>query len=251
MSEQFHIKCKDGDVGKYVILTGDPKRCETIAAWLDDPHFIRQNREFTTYTGYLSGEKVSVVSTGIGGPSAAIALEELVALGAHTFLRVGTAGGMQPYITGGSLVIPSGAIRAEGTSREYLPIEFPAVPDFEMVRALVEAARSKEMPYHVGVVHCKDSFYGQHRPESMPVAGELTAKWKAAILGGALASEMESAALYTVAATRGVRCATVLSVLWNQETLGKVNMETDAVDAMAGAIDVAISAMRGIILAEK
>lgn len=123
---QYHTNVGMGDVGRYVIMPGDPKRCEKIAAFLDEPKFIADNREYVTYTGKLDGVKVSVTSTGIGGPSAAIALQELVSCGADTFLRVGTCGGMQDDVVGGDIVIANGAIRWEGTSKEYAPIEYPA-----------------------------------------------------------------------------------------------------------------------------
>ena len=155
---QYHVGLKEGDVGKYVILPGDPKRCEKIAAYFDDPELVADSREFVTYTGTLEGEKVSVTSTGIGGASASIALEELCNCGADTFIRVGTCGGMQTEVCGGDLVIATGAIRMEGTSREYAPIEYPAVPDLEVTNALVQAAAEQNCTYHTGVVQCKDSF---------------------------------------------------------------------------------------------
>ena len=196
---QYHIGLKEGDVGKYVILPGDPKRCQKIAQYFDNPQLVADRREFVTYTGYLDGEKVSVTSTGIGGPSAAIALEELVKVGADTFIRVGTCGGMQLDVKSGDLVIATGAIRMEGTSKEYAPIEFPAVANLNVVNAIVDAAKKLDFPHHIGVVECKDSFYGQHSPEIMPVSYELQNKWEAWKRLGCLASEMESAALFTVA----------------------------------------------------
>ena len=208
---QFHIRCKAGDVGRYCILPGDPGRCAAIAARFEKAEQVSQNREFTVYSGVLAGERVSVCSTGIGGPSAAIAMEELIAIGAHTFIRVGTCGGMARPVRAGDVIIATGAIRMEGTSREYAPIEFPAVPDFATTCALVDAARALGKPFHTGVVQCKDSFYGQHTPETMPVEPELLYKWEAWKRLGALASEMESAALFTVAAARGVRCGAVFS----------------------------------------
>ena len=126
--KQYHIGVGKEDVGKYVILPGDPKRCEKIAKYFDNAKLVGDNREFVTYTGYLDGVKVSVTSTGIGGPSASIAMEELVACGADTFVRIGTCGGMQLDIKGGDVVVATGAIRAEGTTKEYAPIEFPAIP---------------------------------------------------------------------------------------------------------------------------
>lgn len=162
-----------GDVGRYVILPGDPKRCEKIAKHFEDAKLVADNREFVTYTGYLEGEKVSVTSTGIGGPSASIAMEELVQCGADTFVRVGTCGGIDLDVKGGDIVIATGAVRMEGTSREYAPIEYPAVADLEVANALVAAAKELGFTYHTGVVQCKDAFYGQHEPERMPVSYEL------------------------------------------------------------------------------
>lgn len=141
MDKQFHLQISKGDIGKYVILPGDPGRCEKIAGYFDEPRLIAQNREFTTYTGYISGEKVSVTSTGIGGPSAAIAMEELVACGADTFIRIGTCGGINLKVLAGDCVIATGAVRHEGTSREYAPIEYPAVSDFDVTEALVYACK--------------------------------------------------------------------------------------------------------------
>ena len=246
---QFHIRCKAGDVGRYCILPGDPGRCAAIAARFEKAEQVSQNREFTVYSGVLAGERVSVCSTGIGGPSAAIAMEELIAIGAHTFIRVGTCGGMALPVRAGDVIIATGAIRMEGTSREYAPIEFPAVPDFATTCALVDAARALGKPFHTGVVQCKDSFYGQHTPETMPVEPELLYKWEAWKRLGALASEMESAALFTVAAARGVRCVAVFSALWNQER-EKAGLDQDAVFDAEGAITVGVEALRRLIEAD-
>ena len=246
---QFHIRCKAGDVGRYCILPGDPGRCAAIAARFEKAEQVSQNREFTVYSGVLAGERVSVCSTGIGGPSAAIAMEELIAIGAHTFIRVGTCGGMALPVRAGDVIIATGAIRMERTSREYAPIEFPAVPDFATTCALVDAARALGKPFHTGVVQCKDSFYGQHTPETMPVEPELLYKWEAWKRLGALASEMESAALFTVAAARGVRCGAVFSALWNQER-EKAGLDQDAVFDAEGAITVGVEALRRLIEAD-
>lgn len=214
---QFHIKCKAGDVGRYCFLPGDPGRCEKIAAYFDNPVKVQSNREYTTYTGTLLGEKVSVCSTGIGGPSAVIAMEELHNIGADTFIRVGTCGGIALPVKSDDVVIATGAVRHEGASREYAPIEFPAVSDYEVQSALVQAAKNLGKPWHAGVVQCKDSFYGQHDPDSMPIAEQLKGRWAAWLKGGCLASEMESAALFIVSAVRGVRAGCVLQAIWNQE----------------------------------
>lgn len=248
---QFHIQCTAEDIGHYVFLPGDPDRVPWIASYLENAQKMAQSREFTTYTGTLDGTRVSVTSTGIGGPSAAIAMEELVALGAHTFLRIGTCGGMQPELVPGALIIPTGAIRMEGTSQEYMPLAFPAVPDFGLTEHLVCAARAAAYDYHTGVVQCKDSFYGQHSPETMPVAPTLLQNWQAWKAAGTLASEMESAALFTVAAARHVRCATILQMLWNQERQAVVRDKEHAASDMTHAIEVAVAAMRAVIRKNK
>lgn len=244
---QYHIKCREGDVGRYVILPGDPGRCESIASLFDDAVLAAQNREYTTYTGTLLGEKVSVTSTGIGGASASIAMEELQELGADTFIRVGTCGGMQEKVQGGDCVIATGAVRMEGTSREYAPIEFPAVADFEVTSALVQAAKSMGVRWHAGVVQCKDAFYGQHAPDSMPAGEMLKYKWEAWKRLGVLASEMESAALFTVAAARGLRCGSVFHVVWNQEIGGRGNPQYDTFTA----VKLGVEALKLMIKADK
>ena len=243
---QYHIGVRPDEIGKYVILPGDPKRCASIAAYLDNAKQVADVREFMTYTGTLEGVPVSVTSTGIGGPSAAIALEELVHCGAHTFIRVGTCGGMQLDVKSGDLIVATGAIRMEGTSKEYAPIEFPAVADFSVTNALVQSARNLGAPHHIGVVQCKDSFYGQHEPEKKPVSYELENKWKAWVACGALGSEMESAALMTVAAALHVKVGTVLLTLANQER-AKAGLDNPQVHDMDAAIRVAIEATRKLI----
>ncbi len=248
--KEYHIGVGKNDVGKYVILPGDPGRCEKIAAYFDNGTFVASHREYTTYTGMIDGEKVSVVSTGIGGPSASIAMEELIHCGAHTFVRIGTSGGMQPEIKGGDVVIATGAIRFEGTTKEYAPIEYPAVADFEVVTALKKSADKLNYPNHLGVVQCKDNFYGQHSPNSMPIADELNLKWKAWIACGALASEMESAALFIVGSTRRVRVGSVLLVIANQ-TRRETGLEDVQVHDTEGAVRVAVEAIRELIRKDK
>ena len=243
---QFHIQCAPGQVGKYCILPGDPGRCESIARYFDDPVHVQTNREYTTYTGTLLGEKVSVVSTGIGGPSAAIAMEELCNLGCHTFVRVGTCGGIKLELQSDDVVVATGAVRMEGTSREYAPLEWPAVPDFAVTQALVQAAQNLRKPWHAGVVQCKDSFYGQHSPARMPVSYELEQKWEAWKRLGVLASEMESAALFAVAAARGVRCGSVFHVIWNQER-EKAGLDQKESHDTSAAIQVGVEALKLLI----
>jgi len=243
---QYHLQIREGDVGKYVILPGDPKRCEKIAAYFDDAKLIADSREYVTYTGTLDGVKVSVTSTGIGGPSAAIAMEELVRAGADTFIRVGTCGGIDLNVKSGDIVIATGAIRAEGTSREYAPIEFPAIADFSITQALSDAAKELNFPYHLGIVQCKDSFYGQHEPEKMPVSSMLKEKWEAWKRLGTLASEMESAALFTVASYLRVRCGSVFLTVANQER-ETAGMENPVVHETDRAIQTAVNAIRVLV----
>ena len=243
---QFHIKCKAGDVGRYCFLPGDPGRCEKIAAYFDNPVKVQSNREYTTYTGTLLGEKVSVCSTGIGGPSAVIAMEELHNIGADTFIRVGTCGGIALPVKSDDVVIATGAVRHEGASREYAPIEFPAVSDYEVQSALVQAAKNLGKPWHAGVVQCKDAFYGQHEPEKMPAGYELINKWNAWRMLGCLASEMESAALFVVAAKLGVRAGSCFLVVANQER-EKLGLENPVVRDTDMAVQVAVSAVRNLI----
>ena len=247
---QYHVGLAPGDVGRYVILPGDPKRCAKIAERFDEARLVADSREFVTYTGFLDGEKVSVTSTGIGGPSASIALEELVNVGADTFIRVGTSGGMQEEVLGGDLVIATGAVRMEGTSREYAPIEFPAVADLSVTNALAEAAGQLGARFHVGVVQCKDSFYGQHQPEKHPAGAELLDKWDAWVKMGTLASEMESAALFITGAYRRVRVGTVLLTVANQER-AKRGLPNRQVHDTGQAIDVAVEAIRSLIRQER
>ena len=243
---QYHIGLKKGDIGEYVILPGDPKRCEKIAAYFDDAKLVADRREFTTYTGFLNGVKVSVTSTGIGGPSAAIALEELVKSGGKYFIRVGTCGGMDTNIKSGDLVIATGAIRMEGTSKEYAPIEFPAVANYDVVTALINAAKKLNQPYHVGIVECKDSFYGQHSPEIMPVNYELTNKWNAWLRLGTLASEMESAALFVVGSYLKVKVGSIFLVVANQER-EKLGLDNPVVHDTDSAIKTAIEGIKELL----
>jgi uridine phosphorylase len=247
---QFHISCKSGDVGRYCFLSGDPGRCAAIAEHFDNPVHIGMNREYNIYTGTLLGEKVSVCSTGIGGPSAAIAMEELCAIGADTFIRVGTCGGIAMDVMPGDVIVATGAVRYDHTSLEYAPLEFPAVPDFDIAAALKAAGEELGYRTHTGVVQCKDSFYGQHSPEKSPVSYELLQKWESWKRLGVKASEMESAALFVVASALGVRCGSCFHVIWNQER-EKAGLAQPMTEDTSGAIKVGIEAMKRIIAADK
>ena len=246
MDLQFHIRCKQGDVGKYCFLPGDPGRCEAIAAYFDNPVHVGMNREYNIYTGTLLGQKVSVCSTGIGGPSASIAMEELKAIGADTFIRIGTCGGIDLDVLPGDVVVATGAIRYEHTSMEYAPIEFPAVADFDVTAALKTASTNLGYRTHMGVVQCKDAFYGQHAPEKSPVYYELQQKWESWKRLGVKASEMESAALFVVASALGVRCGSCFHAVWNQER-EKLGMTMPMTEDTSAAIRVGVEAMKILI----
>jgi len=246
MEKQYHIGFDDSHGAKYAILPGDPGRVEKIAAFLDNPRFFCQNREYTTWLGELLGKTVMVISTGMGGPSTAIGVEELFKTGVSTFIRVGTCGGMALPVTGGDIVIATGAVRQEGTTREYVPIEFPAVANLEVTNALVKAAEKLNLKWHAGIVQCKDSFYGQHDPQRMPARYELLNKWDAWIKAGCLASEMESAALYIVSQMLGARAGCVLNVVWNQER-EKAGLDNPRSHDTEPGIKTAIEAIRILI----
>ncbi|MES2210900.1 MAG: uridine phosphorylase [Chloroflexota bacterium] len=241
-----HIAIRSGDVGRYVLLPGDPGRVERIARRFDDAHFVASHREYVTWTGTLDGVKVSCTSTGIGCPSTAIAVEELAAAGADTFIRVGTAGAMQPEIRTGDIGVISGAIRDEGTSRHYLPLEFPAVADIDVTVALREGARNAGHRFRVGIAQSKDSFYGQHEPERMPIAAELGRRWDAWTAGGAICSEMEAATLLIVASALRVRAGGVMLIYQNMDHR-QPTAEERAAGNVEHVIDAAISGLRQLI----
>ena len=246
--KMYHIGLTKEDIknAKYAILPGDPGRVHKIAACLDNPVKICTNREYTSYLGTLEGEPVLVMSTGMGGPSTAIAVEELNLIGVENLIRVGTSGGMQLNVDAGDIVIAQAAVRQEGTSKEYVPIEFPAVANFELTQALKQAADELDYKNHIGTVHCKDSFYGQHNPKRMPVSYELQDKWQAWIKAGVLCSEMETASLFTVASVLKLKAAAVLLVVWNQEKERKGLAQETSFD-VDKEIFVAIKAISNII----
>lgn len=246
LAKQFHIACAQGDIGRYCILPGDPGRVPAIAALFDDAKQIAYNREFNVWTGTLLGEKVTACSTGIGGPSASIAMEELHKCGADTFIRTGTCGGIDLNVQSGDVVVATGAIRYEHTSREYAPIEFPAVADFQVTNALVEATKKLGFPLHTGIVQCKDSFYGQHDPAASPVYYELQQKWESWKRLGVKASEMESAALFVVAAALGCRCGSCFHVVWNQEREA-AGLDQRMSEDTTASVRVAVEALKLLI----
>jgi len=246
MEPLYHIGFGSEHGAKIALLPGDPGRVEKIARYLDNPRFFHQNREYTTWLGEIGGVTVMVMSTGMGGASTAIGVEELFMTGVDTFIRVGTCGGMAEQVIGGDVVIATGAIRQDGTSKEYVPIEFPAVADLNVTNALVKGADKLGLRWHTGIVQCKDSFYGQHSPDRMPAGYELKDKWQAWIKAGCLASEMESATLYIVAQVLGARAGCILNVVWNQERANRGLSNPESHDA-SPAIKAAIEAARLLI----
>jgi uridine phosphorylase len=228
---QYHIQMRTGDVGRYVLLPGDPGRVPLIASYLDDAQEVAHNREHRTFTGTLDGVKVSVTSTGIGGPSTAIAVEELACIGADTFIRVGTSGLMQPdFMQPGDLVVVTGAVRDEGTASHYMPMAFPALADLDVVESLRQGCREQGVRHHVGLSHSKDSFYGEVQPERMPLAEKLQAEWKAWVAGGVLCSEMEAAALYVLSRVLGKRAGGIMVAIRGEHP----GLETLCETAVAG-----------------
>lgn len=250
MEKMYHVGFDSTHGAKYAILPGDPGRVEKIASYLTDAKFLCSNREYTTYVGTLEGEKVLVMSTGMGGPSTAIGVEELFQTGVTTFVRIGTCGGMATSVIGGDLVVANAAIRMEGTSKEYVSVEFPAVSNIDVTNALVAAGKSLGLPTHCGVVQCKDSFYGQHSPERMPVGEELMSKWKSWIMAGCLASEMESSALFIVSSVLGARAGCILSVCWNQER-GRMGLSNPECHDTTMAVRAAVEGIRTLIKQDK
>lgn len=242
VTKQKHLRVEPGDVGKYVLLPGDPGRCEKIAAHFDEPVQVAYNREFRTITGNLLGERVSVVSTGIGNPSAAIAIEELVQVGATTFIRVGTSGGMQPALIPGDLGIITASVRDEGTTKHYMPVAFPAVADVDVLAALQNAARQLGYRYQLGISHSKDSFYGQVAPDRMPVAEFLQQRWRAWVRGGVMCAEMESATLFILGAIYGLRTGSIVLIAMNQE-----KPELGSVADVEPLIKTAVTAIKTLI----
>ncbi|MDO9085509.1 MAG: nucleoside phosphorylase [Anaerolineaceae bacterium] len=242
---QYHIRVKEGDVGKYVLLPGDPGRCESIANYFDDSKFISFNREHKVFTGYLHGELVSVVSTGMGCPSTAIAVEELIKVGCHTFIRVGTSGAIQPHLNVGDIAIINAAIRDEGTSRQYLPIEYPAVADLQVTNSLVKASEKLGFTHHVGVSHTKDSFYSEVEPDRMPMSSYLKERWNYWVAGGAICSEMEASIVFILASIYRKRAGAVTMIIGSDmDTIAKKHDPE-------GMIRVAVEAIRMMIMKER
>ena len=218
-----HLPLKIGEVARYVIVPGDPNRVEIIASVMDSYTLQGRNREYNAARGTYKGTDVSVVSTGIGCPSTAIAVEELAHVGAEVFIRIGTSGSVDNSVEKGDIFIATGAVRDDGTSKQYIPIEFPAVADFKLVANLIKASKDLNIDTKVGICQSKDSFFGEVEPERMPVAPYLDYKWKAWQKGGVGASEMEAATLFTLAQIKKLKASAVLAVeVSDEETVKKM-----------------------------
>ena len=208
----MHVGLCAGDVGGYVLLPGSPERAVRLASYLEDPREMAYFREYQTFTGLLEGERVSITSTGMGGPSVAIAVEELRECGAHTMIRVGTCQSTLPKVHKGELVLPNGAVRMEGVANHYAPLEYPAVPDMDVLAALEAAAQAGGRPYHIGVDITKACFSTQFAAAGRPMGYELTKRWEAYEAGGALCADMGCAPLFVAAGSMGVRAGAALAV---------------------------------------
>ena len=251
--KMLHVNLAKGEVGRYAIIPGDPDRCELIAAHLDNPRLVTRKREFTTWEGTLEGEKVTVTSTGICGPSTAICVEELHKCGADTFIRVGTCASTCADVQCGDIVVASGSVRMDGTSLHYLPLEYPAVPSYQLLKRLEES--SNALGYHtvVGVSITKDSFYTQTEPETKPVSDELISRWRSYVRGGAVCTSMEESILFLVGTSLGVRTGSVLVSATNFD--GSVSRRNSAdvypTNSIQKPIQVAIEALRRVILEDR
>lgn len=245
----YHLDVGAGEVGRYVLFPGDPGRVPLLAERLDGARKLAERREYLTWVGDLDGAPVAVTSTGIGCPSAAIAVEELAEAGADTFIRVGLSGGMQLDCPPGDLIVAEAAVRDEGTTRQYVPEAFPAVADLDVTGALRDGLRGAGLRHHVGVVQSKDSFYGQREPQRMPVAADLERRWRAWIRAGVLCSEMEAAAIFVVARVLRVRAGAVLLVAGNQELDPEGRAHTGV--PIETLIDGAIAGLRTLIARDR
>ena len=207
-----HLPIKFGEVARYVIVPGDPNRVPVIAESLENVIDQGQNREFNAYKGTHKGIEVSVVSTGIGCPSTAIAVEELSHIGAEVFIRIGTSGSVDKSAKKGDIFIATAAVRDDGTSKQYIPIEFPAIASHNVVSNLIKASENLNIDSKVGICQSKDSFFGETEPERMPVAPYLDFKWKSWQKGSVGASEMEAATLFTISQIKRIEAGAILAI---------------------------------------
>jgi uridine phosphorylase len=241
---KYHVGLVEEEVGKYILYPGDPARTAVIAKFLDGAKEVAFSREFRTFTGSLDGVPVSAVSSGMGGPSVAIGVEEMRELGVHTFLRVGTCGATQPDIKMGDLIIATAAVRTEGTGDSYVPKEFPAVADYEVVTALLESARELEAPHHLGIIRAVDSLYSDLLPDTMPNGPGLRAELEMWQRAGVIANDMESSTLFVLASVRRLRAGSILLCV-DEVGVGEIHhLDPSYMERM---LKVAIGAIRRLI----
>ena len=241
MAKQPHLLVEEGDVADLALVPGDPGRVQRIADHCDDAETVAENREYTVVNATYEGRELTICSTGIGSPSAAIAVEELATVGVETFVRVGTTGALQRGIEIGDMVVATGAAKNEGTTRRYEAVEFPAVPDHEVLAALVESAERRQASVHVGPIATDDAFYAETE--------EHVSDWEDA---GLLCVEMEAAAIFTLARRKGLRAGAICTVDGNLVE-GTQKGETDAEelpekakDNVGRAIRITLDAVEGL-----
>lgn len=246
----LHTRVRMGEIGRYVLVPGCVERAALIAERFDTPRRLAYHQEFLTYIGTLEGVPVAVTSTGIGGPTLAITVEELRRCGADTFIRVGSCASTSPRSRIGDVIIPRGAVRMEGTGENFLPMEFPAMPDYSVFCCMKAAARQCGYPYNDGVTITKDSFYTEVSPETKPVAEELRYKWDAYERGGATSTSMECAPLFLMGSALKLRTASVMICATNFNAYSNNDKDYPR-EWESRAIEVAIEGLRRLIRQDK
>jgi uridine phosphorylase len=242
--KKYHVGLGPGDVGNYVLVPGDPGRTPMIARYLDNAREVAFSREYRTFTGSIEGVPVSAMSTGMGGPSVAIAIEELGELGVHTFLRVGTCGAAQPEVKMGDLVIATGSVRSEGTPNGYVPVEYPAIASLDVVNALVEAATAEGARHHVGIIRSVDALYSDLVPDRMPRPSHIREELELWSRAGVLSNDMESSTLFVVSRLRRLRAGTI-NLCVDELGAGEIHhLDPSYMDRM---LKVAVDALRRLI----
>ena len=248
IKKMMHVGTSKGQISKYVFLPSSPERAEKIASYLDNSEEIAYNREYHSFKGYLDGVEVTVCSTGMGGPSLTIAIEELAECGAETMIRVGTCNSTSEKLDRNEVLIPNGAVRMETVSNHFSPVEYPAVPDSDVLDALAEAAEKVGVENKVGIVITRANFHTMFQKDKRPWGSEIRARWNAYEAGGALGSDVTTSPLLVAASNLGLRAGSVLGC---SSAYGCYSDDYDEWDPLCeeNAIKVAIEAMR-IIIAE-
>lgn len=251
MADVFHLGLARSDLqgATLAIVPGDPERVGRIAALTDRSQPLATHREFTSVLGWLGDTPIVICSTGIGGPSTSVAVEELAQLGVRIFLRVGTTGAVQPGMSPGDIVVSTAAVRLDGASLHFAPMEYPAVADFGCTTALVEASRARGMEPHVGVTASSDTFYpGQERYDTF--SGRVVERFRGSFEEwrsmGVLNYEMESATLFTMCSSQGLRAGCVAGVLVNRNDM-EIPDEEAAKQVEATSVQIVVDAARRLV----